>query len=198
MCANGYRVKGGFACVCESCAFLRVVVIWRLLIVSDDRCLAPLGTEKAYKLFNINFWPPTQNPPSWAPRKKLMCLISWERTPKRDPHKLFRGDFWVKKGVPKGPLSATKSLVYFLLFLPLSTLGLWFEQERSIKINSWSPGGGRGLPREGVVVEKLFPSNVCFPWLRGEETWDVLGIWLGCAFMLKGWKKTPPPRFQPY
>ena len=31
---------------------------------------------------------------------------------KRDPHKLFRGDVWIEKGVPNGPLWATKSLVH--------------------------------------------------------------------------------------
>ena len=48
-----------------------------------------------------------------------MCLISWQRTQKRDPHKLFWGDFWVKKGVPNGHFPATRSLVIVLLFLPL-------------------------------------------------------------------------------
>ena len=47
--------------------------------------------------------------------KRTMCLISWERTQKRDSHKLFRpgegGYVRVKKGVPNGPFSATKSLV---------------------------------------------------------------------------------------
>ena len=70
------------------------------------------GPKKHKNFFNINFVAPTQNTPFWAPRKKLMCFISWERTQKRDPHKLFRGDFGFKKGVPNGPCSATKSLVY--------------------------------------------------------------------------------------
>ena len=41
-----------------------------------------------------------------------MCLISWERTQKGDPHKLFWGIFGVQKMAPNGPFSATKSLVY--------------------------------------------------------------------------------------
>ena len=31
---------------------------------------------------------------------------------KRDPHKLFQGDFYVKNGVPNRPFSATESLAY--------------------------------------------------------------------------------------
>ena len=43
-----------------------------------------------------------------------MCLFFWERTQKGDPHKLFfTGILEVKKGVPNGPFSATKSLVYW-------------------------------------------------------------------------------------
>ena len=57
------------------------------------------GPKNHINFFNINFWAPTQNTPFWAPRKKFMCLISWERT---------------QKGTPRnfGPFSATKSLVY--------------------------------------------------------------------------------------
>ena len=54
--------------------------------------------KKHINFFNINFLPPTQNPPCWAPRKKFMCLISWERTQKKDPHKLVWGYFWGQKG----------------------------------------------------------------------------------------------------
>ena len=70
------------------------------------------GPKKHINFFNINFLARTQNTPLWAPSKKLMCLSSWERTQKRDPHKLFGGDLGVKRGVPNGPFSATKSLVY--------------------------------------------------------------------------------------
>ena len=70
------------------------------------------GPTKHINFFNINFLAPTQNTPFWAPRKKFMCLISLERTQKRDPHKHFWGDLWGQKGVPNGPSSATRSLVY--------------------------------------------------------------------------------------
>ena len=50
-----------------------------------------------------------------------MCLISWERTKKGDPHKLFRGDVGVKKGVPDGPFSAQKFSLLF--FFPSLTQG---------------------------------------------------------------------------
>ena len=74
----------------------------------------PRGRNKHISFFNINILAPTPNTPFWAPRKKQkkrLCA-SWERTQKRDPHKLSRGDFWVKKRGPKQPFSATKSLVY--------------------------------------------------------------------------------------
>ena len=70
------------------------------------------GRKKHINFFNMNCLAPTQNTPLGAPRKKFMCLISWERTQKRDPHKLYRGDLGGQKGVPNGPFSATKSLVY--------------------------------------------------------------------------------------
>ena len=66
--------------------------------------------------FNINFLALTRNTRFGGPGKKFMCLISWERTQKRDPHKLFREDFGDKKGPPNGPFSATKSLVYCFIF----------------------------------------------------------------------------------
>ena len=65
------------------------------------------GQKKHINFSNINFLSPAQNPPFWAPRKKFMCLISWERAQKRDPHKLFWGVFGSRKGVPNGRFSAT-------------------------------------------------------------------------------------------
>ena len=72
------------------------------------------GRKKHINFFNINFLAPTQNPPFWAPRKKkFMCLISWERTQKRHISINLFGAIWgSKRGVPNGPFSATKSLVY--------------------------------------------------------------------------------------
>ena len=50
-----------------------------------------------------------------------MRLISWERPQERDPHKLFSGGiFDVKNGVPNGPFSAPKSLVYCFCSCPCS------------------------------------------------------------------------------
>ena len=72
------------------------------------------GSKKHINVFNVSFLAPTQNTPILGPRKKFMCLISWERTQKRDPRKLFGGDFLVvAKGVPNRLIAATKSLVYF-------------------------------------------------------------------------------------
>ena len=45
-----------------------------------------------------------------------MCLDSWERTQKGDPHKLFRGDFGVKGG-PKWAIFGQKK--FSLLFFPV-------------------------------------------------------------------------------
>ena len=67
----------------------------------------------------MRFLAPAQNTRFWAPRKKVkMCLISWKRTQKMDPHKLFRGDLGSKRGSQTGHFSATKRLVY-CFFLPL-------------------------------------------------------------------------------
>ena len=44
------------------------------------------GRKRHINVFNINFLaPPPQSPPYWAPRKKFMCLILWERTQKKGP-----------------------------------------------------------------------------------------------------------------
>ena len=49
-----------------------------------------------------------------GPRKKFMCLISWERTQNRDPHKLLRGDFLGQKGGPKRAIFGHKNRSRFL------------------------------------------------------------------------------------
>ena len=70
-----------------------------------------LGTEKSHKLFHsINFLAP-----NLGPQKKFMCLISWERAQKGDPHKLFRGDFWGQQRGPKRGIFGHKkfSLLFF-------------------------------------------------------------------------------------
>ena len=68
---------------------------------------------------HINFLAPTQNPQFWTPRKKFMCLISWERTEKGDPHKLFRGDFPGQKGGPKRATFDHKKFSLLFFFVPL-------------------------------------------------------------------------------
>ena len=70
------------------------------------------GRKKHINFFNINFLHPTRNPPFWAPRKKFMCLISWERTQRGTHINFFGGILGVKNGVPNEPFSARKSLVY--------------------------------------------------------------------------------------
>ena len=82
------------------------------------------GPKKHIDFFNINFLAPTQNTPFWAPPKRFMCLISWKRAQKRDPHKLFRGTFGGQKGGPKRAIFGHKkfSLLFFSCpcFLSLS------------------------------------------------------------------------------
>ena len=51
------------------------------------------GRQKHINSCNINFLAPTQTPLILGPKTKFICLVSWERTQKRDPHKLFWGDF---------------------------------------------------------------------------------------------------------
>ena len=83
------------------------------------------GQKKHINFFNINSLPPTQNTPFWTPREKFMCLMSWERTQKRDPHKLFSGrNLGSKRGSQTGHFRPQKALVYcfcsllvFALFL---------------------------------------------------------------------------------
>ena len=48
-----------------------------------------------------------------------MCLISWERTPKRDPHQLFWEDFWGQKGGPKRGIFGHKKFSLLFFVLPL-------------------------------------------------------------------------------
>ena len=79
------------------------------------------GRKKHINFFNISFLAPTQNPQFWAPRKKFMCLISWERAQKGTHINFFGGIFGVKKGVPNGRFSTTKSLVY--CFFPAPNRG---------------------------------------------------------------------------
>ena len=68
----------------------------------------------------VNFLAPTQNTPLSAPRKKLLCLISWEKDAKKGPTQTFsKGILGPKNGAPNGPLLATKSWVY--CFFPALT-----------------------------------------------------------------------------
>ena len=83
------------------------------------------GWKKHINFFNIDFLPPTQNTPFWAPSKKFMCLISWERMQNRDPHEIFREEFWDQIGGPKRAIFGHKkfSLLFFL------ALKFWFGQD---------------------------------------------------------------------
>ena len=89
------------------------VSVWAPLFSKEIR-----GPKKHINFFNINFLAPTPQKTFSAPRLKFMCLISWERTRKGTHINFFGRIFGVKKGVPNGPFSATKRLVY-CFFVPL-------------------------------------------------------------------------------
>ena len=76
--------------------------------------------RKGHKLFQHKIFGPHPKHPILGPEKKFTCLVSWDKSAKEaHKHKLFREILGVKSGVPNGPFSATKSLVYCFLFLPL-------------------------------------------------------------------------------
>ena len=94
---------------------------------SRDDFVYVKGRKKHINFFNINFLAPTQNLPFWAPRKKFMCLISWQRTQKRDPHKLFRGDLGGQKRGPKQAIFGHKKFCLLLFSCPyMCFLVYWF------------------------------------------------------------------------
>ena len=80
----------------------------------------PMACVNKGRKNTINFFDPTQKvkPRTLGPQKKFMCLISWERTQKRDPHKLFRVDFWGQKRGAKEAIFGHKSSVYCFIFFP--------------------------------------------------------------------------------
>ena len=81
-------------------------------------CSFPLlgARKKHINSFQYKLFGPHSKPPIWAPRKKLMCLISWERTQKRDPHKLYWGDLGGQIQGPKPAIFGHKN--FSLLFFP--------------------------------------------------------------------------------
>ena len=88
----------------------------KLLAAVWRASLSLLRTEKAHKLFQHQLFGPHPKPPFWAPRKKLMCLISWERTPKKT-HTNFSGGFGGSKtGSQTGHFRSQK--VKFIVFFP--------------------------------------------------------------------------------
>ena len=81
------------------------------------------GPKKHISFFNINSLDPHAKHLILGPQKKVYVPHFLGKGAKRDPHQLFRGDFFgVKTGVPNGPFSATRSLVYCFL-LPLNFFG---------------------------------------------------------------------------
>ena len=119
-----------------------------------------------------------------------MCLISWARTRKGDPHKLFRGDFGVKKGVPNGPFSATKSLVYcfFLSLLKLCAVtpvtdlpsrGPWTKRLiglglRGQYIYLWPLATHENAPSPESCTQMLIVMMWCWDWEEIAQTVIIL------------------------
>ena len=71
---------------------------------------------------NTNFSAHTQNPPFWATPGKKVYVPSphflEKNTQKRDPHKLFRGDFWGRKRGPRQAIFGHKKFSSFFPVLP--------------------------------------------------------------------------------
>ena len=76
-----------------------------------------IGAEKAHKRFQHKLLVPhPQHAQIWAPRKKFMCLISWERRKKGTHINFFRGILGFKNGGPKQAIFGHKK--FSLLFFP--------------------------------------------------------------------------------
>ena len=122
------------------------------------------GPRKHINFFNINFLARTQSTPSGAQKKKKLCASFPGKGRKKETHINFFGAILgVKKGVPNGPFSATKSLVY--CFFPVLNYkvrklekavavsgvfsGLLHENSGESRENSWKkfPNLGSTLPR---------------------------------------------------
>ena len=71
------------------------------------------GWKKHINFFNINFLDPTQTP-ILGLRKKVYVSHFLGKNAKRDPHKLFRVDFWGQKRGPKRAIFGHKK--FSLLF----------------------------------------------------------------------------------
>ena len=108
-----------------------------------------------HKLFqNKLFAPPPKNP-FFGPGKEFMCLISWERTQKGDPLKLFRGDFWGQKGDPKRAILGHKKLSLLFFFLPRE-LHRAKKRHPNTKISPKNP-----MP-ESTFLGAFNPEILCF------------------------------------
>ena len=117
------------------------------------------GQTKHINFFNINFLAPTQNPRFWTPRKKFMCLISWERTQKRHININFSGGFGGSKtACLNGPLWATKSLVYcFFLLFPIFGPSGWDWPRSGEPWSSWEGGTVvAGMITELPILAKIY------------------------------------------
>ena len=93
--------------------------------------------EKAHALFQHELFGPHPKSPFAPPppaKQKLMCLISWERTQKSDPHKHFRG--------PKRAIFGHKK--FSLLFSALA------GGEKSFDPNSPACLAGDLMEEEGI------------------------------------------------
>ena len=78
---------------------------WRSKGDAEKRFLSFLGWLRLIKVqkTQINFLPPTQNSPFRAPRKKVQVPRPLGKNAKKDPHKLYQGNFGVENWVPNRP-----------------------------------------------------------------------------------------------
>ena len=74
---------------------------------------------KTHKLFQHKLFGPHPKAPFWAPRKKLMCLMSLERTQK-GTHINFFGGIWGVKTGPQRAIFGHKEFSFLLFSCPFS------------------------------------------------------------------------------
>ena len=72
------------------------------------------GRKKAHKPFQHKLFGSHPNPPILGPQQKSLCAsFPGKSRKKRDPHQLFRGDFWGQKRGPKQAIFGHKKFVLF-------------------------------------------------------------------------------------
>ena len=115
--------------------------------------IAKSAAKKAQSLAHVKLLGPHPKHPISGPQKKVYVPPSAGKVhAKKGPTQLnfFRAIFGVKQGVPNRPFSATKSLVYCFLFLPLYMSTATFQFSES----------GSSLNGPNLFTEPPFPVEI--------------------------------------